>query len=87
MAKIIEIEKSENGDSYQIDFENGMVLWFDTYTDSNGEIAGEWNKYIFFHGNEQDMKEQAFQDASNDEAGAYNYATALETIEDYLLNN
>ena len=27
------------------------------------------------------MKEKAFQDAHNDEAGAYNYATALELAE------
>lgn len=58
-----------------------MQLWFDAYKDEDGEVAGDWNRYIFHTNNEQDMKEKAFQEAHNDEVGAYNYATALELAE------
>jgi hypothetical protein len=81
--KIIKVEKSENGNSYQIDFGDNMVLWFDLYKDADGELTGDWNKYIFGVHNEQDQKEKAFQEANSDEAGAYNYMTALELCEEY----
>lgn len=83
MAKIIKVEKSENGNSYQIDFGDSMVLWFDTYKDSDGELTGDWNKYIFYNNNEDDQKIKEFQNANSDDAGAYNYATALELCEQY----
>lgn len=84
--KIIKVEKSKDGNSYQIDFGDKMVLWFDTYKDSNGELIGEWNKYIFKTSDKQDMKEKAFQDANDDNIGAYNYMTALELCEEYQNN-
>lgn len=83
IAKIINVEKNANGNSYQIDFGNGMVLWFDTWRDDDGDLNGDWNKYIFHTNNEQDMKEKAFQDTHNDDAGAYNFSTAMETCEEY----
>jgi hypothetical protein len=87
MAKIIKVIKGTDGNSYRIDFGDGMLLWFDTWRDSDGELTGDWNKYIFTIGNEEDDKIKAFQDANNDDAGAYNYATALETCELYETNN
>lgn len=78
MAKILQEEKTANGASYRIDFGDGMILWFDVWTDEGGEVTGDWNKYIFHTDNQQDMREKAFQEASSDEAGAYNFATALE---------
>lgn len=78
MTKILKTEKDANGYSVQLDFGGGMVLWFDVWKDDSGEITGDWNKYIFFTDNEQDMIEKAFQEAHNDDAGAYNYADALE---------
>ena len=80
-AKIINKEENDNaidnGASYLIEWPCGMQLWFDVWHD-NGEITGDWNKYIFYTTDDDDMKEQAFQNANNDEAGAYNFATALE---------
>jgi hypothetical protein len=88
MAKIIKVEKNLiPGNSYQIDFGDNMVLWFDTWRDEDGELNGEWNQYIFLLDNERDVEIKAFKEANNDEAGAYNYATALELCEEYESNN
>lgn len=80
MAKILEQTGSLDGEgrSYRIDFGGGMVLWFDVWRDSDGEITGDWNMYIFNLVSEEDMKIKAFQEANNNEVGAYNYMTALE---------
>lgn len=86
MAKIIRVEKSENGNSYQIDF-GGTLVWFDTWRDDDGELTGDWNQYIFTIGNEQDEIVRAIQDAHNDECGAYNYMTAIELAEEFELKN
>jgi hypothetical protein len=83
MTKIIKTD----GNSYLIDFGNNMQLWFDTWLDENNEFTGDWNKYIFYTNDHQDMQEKAFQDANNDECGAYNFATALELCESEYLNN
>lgn len=82
MAHVIDTQPYANGTSYRIDFGNGMVLWFDAEDGPYG-LTGDWNKYIFFTDNEEDMRIKAFQEASSAEAGAYNYMTALEAIEDY----
>jgi len=80
--KIIGSDKNANGNSYQIDFGNGMILWFDTWNDGDG-LTGDWNKYIFHIDNARDMEEKAFQEANSDEAGAYNFAAAIAACEDY----
>ncbi len=82
MAKITKTETNENGKSYRIDFGGGMVLWFDAWKDAEGEITGDWNKYIFFLNDPEDVKIKAFQEANSDEAGAYNFATALELVQE-----
>jgi len=91
MAKIInkEVIKHDTGEhstSYRIDFGDGMLLWFDTWRDDDGEFTGDWNKYIFYTNDEQDMKEKAFQEACNYD-GAYNFMTALELCEEYEATN
>lgn len=81
MPKILKIEYSADSKdqaSVQIQFTPTIKLWFDVWLDDDGEFTGDWNKYIFTLDNEQDMKEKAFQDASNDEIGAYNFSNALE---------
>jgi len=78
-TKIVRTEVTENGKSYQIDFD-GVLVWFDTWQTDDG-LTGDWNKYIFHDNNEEDQKIKAIQDACNDEVGAYNYATALELAE------
>lgn len=89
--KIIAVEtikhaSGEQSNSYRVQFNKNMILWFDTERDENGELTGDWNKYIFFDTDEQDQKDKAFQDANSDEAGAYNYMTAIELCEQYELN-
>jgi hypothetical protein len=83
-AKIIKTEQKDNDGyiSHLIDFGDNMKLWFDVNTDGD-YLTGDWNKYIFHTNNEQDMREQAFQEDSNDEIGAYNYSIALELSEEY----
>lgn len=39
-----------------------MSLWMDIHSDSDGELYADWNKYIFFTNDAQDMKEQKFQE-------------------------
>ena len=63
-----------------------MLLWFDTWYSDNNEFTGDWNKYIFYTSDKQDMKEQAFQNAHNNEIGAYNFNTALELCEQHELD-
>lgn len=84
--KIIKVEKSENGNSFQIKFNDEITLWFDLYRDTDGELTGDWNKYIFYDTDEQDQKEKAFMYANNDDVGAYNYMTAFELCEEYQNN-
>ncbi len=85
MPKILKTEKTnvtENSYSVQIQFNDEITLWFDVWMDEDGEIDGDWNKYIFHTDNEQDMKKKAFQEAHSDEAGAYNFATAMSIASD-----
>ena len=89
MAKIIKVEPTtpDGYISIKIDFGNHMILWFDAHKDEDGEITGDWNKYIFYDNNEDDQKIKEFQNANSDDAGAYNYAGALEACELYESNN
>lgn len=85
--KIIDRKVLLDGASYHLQWPCGMVLWFDVWPDENGDVNGDWNKYIFFTTDEQDMKEKAFQEAQDDEVGAYNFAEALAICAaDYLDN-
>ena len=87
-AKAIAVEKGidEAYKSYRIDFGDDMILWFDAQKSGEYGFTGDWNMYIFHTDNERDMQIKAFQEYSNDEAGAVNYMRALEAIEDYELN-
>lgn len=71
-----EIPADRKSASVQIVFNEEMTLWFDVWFDGD-EITGDWNKYIFRTDDAQDMREKAFQDAHNDDVGAYNFADAL----------
>jgi hypothetical protein len=81
MAKVM---KESDNSSYLVEFDNGMKLWFDVWYEA-GELTGDWNKYIFSTNDEEDMKIKAFQDAHNDEAGAYNYMDALSAIDSHIV--
>lgn len=83
MPKVIKTDGNTRAGwkSYQIDFGDGMVLWFDAENTADG-FVGDWNMYIFDTTNARDMEIKAFQDA-NDESGAYNYMSAIEAVEAY----
>ena len=85
--KIVAKEITTDGASYQIDFGDGMLLWFDVWQDNDGDITGDWNQYIFNTSDAMDMARKSFQDAHNDDVGAYNFATALELCEDAYKND
>lgn len=79
--KIIATEKGPDGNSYRIKFNKNMTLWFDTWHDESGEFTGDWNKYIFYTTDEQDMKEKAFQENCD------NFETALELCDSEYLKD
>ena len=35
-------------------------LWVDVWEDSSGELVADWNKFVFFLRNSQDVKEREF---------------------------
>lgn len=86
MPKILktEYDSSDKSASVKIKFNNTMTLWFDVWHDDDGEITGDWNKYIFTVGDKHDDAIKAFQDANNDKTGAYNFATAIELATEAL---
>lgn len=59
-AKIIATEQTEDGTSYRIQFENNLKLWFDTWLE-DGELAGDWNQYIFYLDDPKDLEIKDFQ--------------------------
>tara|TARA_R100001530_G_scaffold121292_1_gene88706 strand:+ start:828 stop:1064 length:237 start_codon:yes stop_codon:yes gene_type:complete len=47
--------------SYLVDFD-GVQLWIDTHTDEEDGLTIEWNKYIFFTTDAQDMLDRKTQE-------------------------
>lgn len=56
--KAIKIDKTG---SVLIDTKKGFNVWVDV-TETDGELTAEWNKYIFYLDNEEDIKIRAFQE-------------------------
>lgn len=79
---IVAVERDgKDNASVRIAFNDQMTLWFDVWRDKDYGVTGDWNQYIFRTDNEDDMAIKAFQDAHNEEVGAYNYAAAIELAE------
>lgn len=61
--EINKTEKTENGASFYLKDKNSdFSCWFDVWKDSSGNYSGDWNKYIFFKDNMQDMVCQKVQE-------------------------
>lgn len=57
-AKVI---KEDSGSFLIHSDELGRSLWMDVWTSKDGEIQCDWNKYIFFKNNSNDMEEMRIQ--------------------------
>ncbi len=42
--------------------EGKLKVWVDVVEDSSGELVADWNKYIFYTDNEEDMEIKSFQE-------------------------
>lgn len=42
-----------------------LKVWVDVVEDSSGELVADWNKYIFYTNNEEDMEIKRFQEDCN----------------------
>jgi hypothetical protein len=57
----MEVRAIKMDDSGSVLVSNGEFnLWVDIWEDSSGELTADWNKYIFYLWNEQDVKEREF---------------------------
>ena len=68
--------KIDNTNSVLIDTEKGFNVWVDV-TETGGVLTADWNKYIFFLDNEEDVKIKAFQEDCN------NFIEATEEALDF----
>lgn len=58
MMKAIKID-----DSGSVLVQSGnLKVWVDVWKDDSGETVADWNKYIFFTDNEDDMRIKKFQE-------------------------
>lgn len=53
--------KMDDSNSVLINTGKGFNVWVDVYEDG-GEIQADWNKYIFFLDNPEDVRIRDFQD-------------------------
>ena len=42
-----------------------LKVWVDVTDDGSGELVADWNKYIFYTDNEEDMEIKRFQEDCN----------------------
>ena len=57
---------------------SGKYYWFDLWFDRYGDITGDWNQYIFYLTDEDDLKRKRVQENAN------NYMKALNASIDFL---
>lgn len=60
-----------------------IKVWVDVSVEDK-DLSIDWNKYIFHLWNEEDVKVRDYQDACNDEAGAYNCDACFSLATSYL---
>lgn len=58
-AKVIKV--SDSGSFLVHSDELGRSLWMDVWTSKDGEIQCDWNKYIFYKNDSNDMEEMEIQ--------------------------
>ena len=72
--------KIDDSGSVLVKAKNGIEVWVDVLVE-NGEYMAEWNKYIFYLDNPQDVKIREFQENCD------NFIEATEIAIDYYINN
>ena len=73
------IKIDETG-SVLIDTKKGFNVWVDVWKDEN-ELTADWNKYIFYLDNENDVEIRTFQEDCN------NFIEATEVAIDFYQRN
>lgn len=73
------IKIDDNG-SVLVKAKNGIEVWVDVL-EQDGELTADWNKYIFYLDNPQDVKIRKFQENCD------NFIEATEIAIDYYINN
>lgn len=66
--------------SVLIDTKKGFNVWVDVWY-KDDEIFADWNKYIFYLDDEDDVKQKEFQEDSN------NFMEATEEAIDFYMKN
>jgi hypothetical protein len=64
--------------SVLIDTKKGFNVWVDVWYE-DGELFADWNKYIFYSDDEDDVKQKEFQEDSN------NFMEATEEAIDFYM--
>ncbi len=72
--------KIDNSGSVLVKAKNGIEVWVDVY-EQNGELTADWNKYIFYLLDPQDVKIKEFQENCD------NFMEATEIAIDYYKDN
>lgn len=72
--------KIDDSGSVLVKAKNGIEVWVDIL-EQDGEYIAEWNKYIFYLDNPQDVKIREFQENCD------NFIEATEIAIDYYINN
>lgn len=72
--------KIDDSGSVLVKAKNGIKVWIDVY-EQDGELTADWNKYIFYLDNPQDVKIKEFQENCS------NFMEATEIAIDYHLKN
>ena len=70
--------KIDDSGSVLVKAKNGIEVWVDVLVE-NGEYMAEWNKYIFYLDNPQDVKIREFQENCD------NFIEATEIAIDYYI--
>ena len=72
--------KIDDSGSVLVKAKNGIEVWVDVW-EQDGELTAEWNKYIFYLDNPQDVKIREFQENCD------NFIEATEIAIDYYIRN
>lgn len=72
--------KIDDSGSVLVKAKNGIEVWVDVWLE-DGELTADWNKYIFYLDNPQDVKIKEFQDNCD------NFIEATEIAIDYYSRN
>ena len=72
--------KIDSSGSVLVKAKNGIEVWVDVWQE-NDELMADWNKYIFYLDNPQDVKIKEFQENCD------NFDEATSIAIEYYINN